>query len=57
MAREKKVSQSPSVDDKKLILKIGEYADIDITRLEYNDGQLEGISKNPRYHKAKNTTS
>lgn len=51
MAKKKKVSQSPSVDDKKLFLKIGEYADIDITRLEYNDGQLEGISKNPRYLK------
>ena len=51
MAREKKISQSPSIDDKKLFLKIGEYADIDITRLEYNDGQLEGISKNPRYLK------
>lgn len=51
MAREKKIYQSPSVDDKKLFLKIGEYADIDITRLEYNDGQLEGISKNPRYLK------
>lgn len=51
MTREKKISQSPSVDDKKLFLKIGEYADIDITRLEYNDGQLEGISKNPRYLK------
>lgn len=51
MAREKKIPQSPSVDDKKLFLKIGEYADIDITRLEYNDGQLEGISKNPRYLK------
>lgn len=51
MGREKKVSQSPSIDDKKLFLKIGEYADIDITRLEYNDGQLEGISKNPRYLK------
>lgn len=51
MAKGKKISQSPSVDDKKLFLKIGEYADIDITRLEYNDGQLEGISKNPRYLK------
>ena len=51
MAREKKISQSPSVDDKTLFLKIGEYADIDITRLEYNDGPLEGISKNPRYLK------
>lgn len=51
MAREKKIPQSPSIDDKKLFLKIGEYADIDITRLEYNDGQLEGISKNPRYLK------
>lgn len=51
MARKKKISQSPSVDDKKLFLKIGEYADIDISRLEYNDGQLEGISKNPRYLK------
>ena len=51
MAREKRISQSPSIDDKKLFLKIGEYADIDITRLEYNDGQLEGISKNPRFLK------
>lgn len=51
MAREKRISQSPSIDDKKLFLKIGEYADIDITRLEYNDGQLKGISKNPRYLK------
>ena len=51
MAKKKKVSQSPSVDDRKLFLKIGEYADIDITRLEYNDGQLEGISKNPRFLK------
>jgi hypothetical protein len=51
MAREKKISQSPRIDDKKLFLKIGEYADIDITRIEYNDGQLEGISKNPRYLK------
>lgn len=51
MAKEKKISQSPSIDDKKLFLKIGEYADIDITRLKYNDGQLEGISKNPRYLK------
>lgn len=51
MARGKKVSQSPSVDDKKLFMKMGEYADIDITRLEYNEGQLEGISKNPRYLK------
>lgn len=51
MARGKKISQSPSVDDKKLFMKIGEYADIDITRLEYNEGQLEGISKNPRYLK------
>lgn len=51
MAKGKKISQSPSVDDKKLFMKIGEYADIDITRLEYNEGQLEGISKNPRYLK------
>ena len=51
MAKGKRISQSPSVDDKKLFLKIGEYADIDITRLEYNDGQLKGISKNPRYLK------
>lgn len=51
MTRGKKESQSQSVDDKKLFLKIGEYADIDITRLEYNEGQLKGISKNPRYLK------
>ena len=48
MVKGKKTSQSPSVDDKKLFMKMGEYADIDITRLEYNEGQLEGISKNPR---------
>lgn len=51
MVKGKKISQSPSVDDKKLFMKMGEYADIDITRLEYNEGQLEGISKNPRYLK------
>lgn len=51
MARVKKVSQSPSVDDKKLFLKIGEYTWIDITKLEYNDGQLKGVPKNPRYLK------
>lgn len=51
MGKGKKISQSPSVDDKKLFMKMGEYADIDITRLEYNEGQLEGISKNPRYLK------
>ena len=51
MSKEKKASQSQSVDDKKLFMKMGEYADIDITRLEYNEGQLKGISKNPRYLK------
>ena len=51
MSKEKKASQSQSVDDKKLFIKMGEYADIDITRLEYNEGQLKGISKNPRYLK------
>lgn len=51
MSRVKKVSQSPSVDDKKLFLKIGEYTWIDITKLEYNDGQLKGVPKNPRYLK------
>lgn len=51
MVKGKKISQSPSFDDKKLFMKMGEYANIDITRLEYNEGQLEGISKNPRYLK------
>lgn len=51
MAKGKKVSQSSSVDDKKLFMKMGEYTVIDITRLEYNEGQIKGVPKNPRYLK------
>ena len=51
MAREKKVSQDPFKGKDEIFAKLGRQANIDITKLEYNDGQLDGISKNPRYLK------
>lgn len=51
MAREKKTTQNPFEENKAAFSKLGVYQKIDITKLEYNDGQLEGISKNPRYLK------
>lgn len=51
MAREKKTTQNPFEGKEEVLAKLGKQARIDITKLEYNDGQLEGISKNPRYLK------
>ena len=51
MAREKKITQNPFERKEEALAKLGKLERIDITRLEYNDGQLKGISKNPRYLK------
>lgn len=49
MAREKKISQNPSIAKDELLVKLGLRKMIDITKLEYNEGQIEGLSKNPRW--------
>ena len=51
MTREKKVSQTAAIAKEELFNKLGSYQMIDITKLEYNEGQIEGLSKNPRYLK------
>lgn len=51
MAREKKESQTAATAKEELFNKLGSYQMIDITKLEYNEGQIEGLSKNPRYLK------
>ena len=51
MAREKKVSQTAAIEKEELFNKLGIRQNIDITKLEYNEGQIEGLSKNPRYLK------
>ena len=51
MAREKKISQTAATAKEELFNKLGSYQMIDITKLEYNEGQIEGLSKNPRYLK------
>lgn len=51
MAREKKVSQTAATAKEELFNKLGVRQNIDITKLEYNEGQIEGLSKNPRYLK------
>ena len=51
MAREKNVSQTAATVKEELFNKLGSYQMIDITKLEYNEGQIEGLSKNPRYLK------
>ena len=51
MAREKKISQTSATAKEELFNKLGSYQMIDITKLEYNEGQIEGLSKNPRYLK------
>lgn len=51
MARGKKTTQNPFEGKEEVLAKLGKQARIDITKLEYNDGQLKGISKNPRYLK------
>ena len=49
MAREKKVSQTAATEKEELFNKLGIRQNIDITKLEYNEGQIEGLSKNPRW--------
>ena len=51
MAREKNISQTAATAKEELFNKLGSYQMIDITKLEYNEGQIEGLSKNPRYLK------
>lgn len=51
MEREKKISQTAATAKEELFNKLGSYQMIDITKLEYNEGQIEGLSKNPRYLK------
>ena len=51
MAREKKISQTAATVKEELFNKLGSYQMIEITKLEYNEGQIEGLSKNPRYLK------
>ena len=51
MAREKKISQTAATAQEELFNKLGIRQNIDITKLEYNEGQIEGLSKNPRYLK------
>lgn len=51
MAREKNVSQTTATAKEELFNKLGIYQMIDITKLEYNEGQIEGLSKNPRFLK------
>ncbi len=49
MPKEKKVSQTAATAKEELFNKLGVRQNIDITKLEYNEGQIEGLSKNPRW--------
>lgn len=51
MAREKKISQNPAIAKDELLAKMGFRDMIDITKLFYNEGQINGVPKNPRYLK------
>lgn len=51
MAREKGISQNPSIAKDELLVKLGFREMIDITKLLYNEGQIDGVPKNPRYLK------
>ena len=51
MAREKNISQTAATEKEELFNKLGIRQNIDITKLEYNEGQIKGLSKNPRYLK------
>ena len=51
MARENNISQTAATVKEELFNKLGSYQMIDITKLEYNEGQIKGLSKNPRYLK------
>lgn len=49
MAREKRISQNPFIAKDELLVKMGFREMIDITKLLYNEGQIDGVPKNPRY--------
>lgn len=49
MARENKISQTAATAKEELLNKLGIRQNVDITKLEYNEGQIEGLSKNPRW--------
>lgn len=51
MPKGKNVSQTAVRINEELFNKLGSYQKIDITKLEFNEGQIEGLSKNPRYLK------
>ena len=51
MARENNISQTAATAKEELFNKLGSYQMIDITKLEYNEGQIKGLPKNPRYLK------
>ena len=51
MAREKRISQNPVIAKDELLAKLGSREMIDITKLLYNEGQIDGVPKNPRYLK------
>ena len=51
MARGKRISQNPVIAKDELLAKLGFREMIDITKLLYNEGQVDGIPKNPRYLK------
>lgn len=51
MARGKRISQNPVIAKDELLAKLGFREMIDITKLLYNEGQIDGVPKNPRYLK------
>ena len=51
MAREKRISKNPFIAKDELLVKLGFREMIDITKLLYNEGQIDGVPKNPRYLK------
>lgn len=51
MAKEKRISQNPSIAKDELLVKLGFREMIDITKLLYNEGQIDGVPKNPRFLK------
>ena len=51
MTRQKKTTSNSFEENKEVLARLGKTAHINIAKLEYNDGQLNGVPKNPRYLK------
>lgn len=49
MPKGKNVSQTAVHINEELFNRLGSYQKIDITKLEFNEGQIKGLSKNPRW--------